>query len=150
MNVKEVAQLTGLSHQAVYKKIKANHLDLDKLKNKATGQFTPEGEATIRALFGLQEEPKVEAPEVEKAATEVDKDVAELTTEVEKLRNQVATLETRVSELTEERDYLRRLQVATLAKIPNAPLLPSGDQQGDRPGLFRRLFGRKGGDKNAD
>ena len=150
MNVKEVAQLTGLSHQAVYKKLKANHLDLTRLKDKATGHFTPEGEAAIRALFGLQDEPKVEAPEVEKVATEVEKDAAALTAEVEKLRNRVETLEARITELTEERDYLRRLQVATLAKIPNAPLLPAGDQPGDRPGLFARLFGRKRGDKNAD
>lgn len=143
MNVKEVAQLAGLSHQAVYKKIKANHLDLDKLKDKATGQFTPEGEAAIRALFGLHDEPKAEA-------SEVAKELSELKEECNRLRNQVETLETRVTELTEERDYLRRLQVATLAKIPNAPALPAGDPPGERQGLFRRLFGRKRGDNNAD
>lgn len=53
MNIKEVAQLTGLSHQAIYKKIKANGLVLDKLKDKATGHLTPDGEARIKELFNI-------------------------------------------------------------------------------------------------
>ena len=149
MNIKEVAQLTGLSHQAVYKKIKANGIVLEKLKDKATGQLTPEGEAQIRDLFGISDEAR--APD----ATELTTKVAELTTEVEKLRNQVATMEKRVEELTEERDFLRmtlersqHLEAAAIAKLPSPPkLLPSGEekQRGLR-GLFQRMRGGNRGE----
>lgn len=136
MTIKEVAQLTGLSHQAIYKKLKARGLKVETLKNKETGQLTEDGERTIRELFNLS----TSAPEP--VATEVEK----LTTENEKLRNQVANLEKRVEELTGERDFLRRtldtttealtnaqkLQAATLAKMP---LLPSGE-----PGRLRRAW----------
>lgn len=148
MNIKEVAQLTGLSHQAVYKKIKANGFILENLKDKATGQLTPDGEAKIRELFNISDTAR--APD----ATELTTKVAELTTEVEKLRNQVATMETRITELTEERDYLRmtlersqQLQAATLAKlpIPTPPALPSGEKHG-----IRRLLEKLRGGHHAE
>lgn len=136
MTIKEVAQLTGLSHQAIYKKLKARGHKVETLKNKETGQLTEDGERIIRELFNLS----TSAPEP--VATEVEK----LTTENEKLRNQVANLEKRVEELTGERDFLRRtldtttealtnaqkLQAATLAKMP---LLPSGE-----PGRLRKAW----------
>ena len=144
MNIKEVAQLTGLSHQAVYKKIKANGIVLEKLKDKATGHLTPEGEAQIRDLFGISEE--AHAPD----ATELTTKVAELTTEVEKLRNQVATMEKRVEELTEERDFLRmtlersqHLEAAAIAKLPSPPKLLTDGEEKPRGlrGLFQRMRG---------
>lgn len=136
MTVKEVAQLTGMTHQAIYKRIKARGLKLETLKDKASGQFTPEGEKAIRELFNLD---NLTPPPV---ATEVN----ELSKEVEKLRNQVEMLEKRVEELTGERDFLRKsltdttealtnaqkLQAATLAKVP---LLTSGE-----PGRLRRVW----------
>lgn len=131
MNIKEVAQLTGLSHQAIYKKIKTAGLTLETLKDKETGQFTPDGEAAIMALFDVK---KPDATEVEK-----------LKEEVEKLRNQVAAMEKEISALTEERNFLRvsldrsqQLVGMTLAKIPAPPpALPSGDEKGIR-GWFKR------------
>ena len=151
MTIKEVAQLTGLTHQAIYKKIKANGLRLDNLKDKTTGQLTAEGEAIIKDLFCISEPPPAaDATEVEKLTTTV----AELTTEVEKLRNQVANQAERITALTEERDFLRtaldqaqKLQAITLAKVPSAPALPSGEKK--KRGLFG-WFSKKGGDSNAD
>ena len=133
MNVKEVATLTGLTHQAIYKRIKAAGYKLDELKDKASGQFTPEGEAVLREMFNLDEL----QPEL---TTELTTKVAELTTEVEKLRNQVATLEEKEKALTEERDFLRlslersqQLQAITAAKIPNPPpALPAGGEEKER------------------
>lgn len=121
MNVKEVASLTGLTHQAIYKRIKSTGHKLEELKDKTTGQFTPEGETLLRELFNLDGA----QPEL---TTELTTKVAELTTEVERLRNQVTTLEAQAKALTEERDFLRvtlehaqQLQAATLAKLPSPP-----------------------------
>jgi chromosome segregation ATPase len=146
MNVKEVASLTGLTHQAIYKRIKAAGYKLDELKDKATGQFTPEGETVLREMFKLDELQPELTTEVEELTTRV----AELTTEVEKLRNQVTVLETQNKALTEERDFLRvtlehsqQLQAATLAKVPSVPALPDGSRRGLR-GWWARIRGKDG------
>lgn len=143
MTVKEVASLTGLTHQAIYKRIKTAGHKLDELKDKSTGQFTPEGEAVLRELFNLDGV----QPEL---TTDLTTKVAELTTEVEKLRNQIEVLEAQARALTEERDFLRvtlehsqHLQAATLAKVPNVPALPDGSRRGLR-GWWARLRGKDG------
>ena len=141
MTIKEVAQRTGLTHQAIYKRLKAHGVKLETLKDKATGQFTPEGERVIMELF------TIDAPEkpAEKAdSTEVEKlrnQVAELTTEVEKLRNQVATIES-------ERDFLRgalereqQLHAMALTKLPPA-LPPSDEEKQHRRTWWDRIRGR--------
>ena len=145
MNIKDVAQLTGFSHQAIYKKIKANGLALETLKDKDTGQFTPEGEAKIKALFNIETVKKEDA-------TELKTKVAELTTEVEKLRNQVATMEDQITTLTEERNFLRmtlersqHLEAAAIAKLPTPPqALPSGEKKGLRKWFDRMRGGHRG------
>lgn len=128
MTIKEVAEQTGLSHQAIYKRLKARSIKLDDIRDKATGQLTPDGEAVIAELFPVTssstpEEKKVVDNQVE----ELRNQVAELTTEVEKLRNQVATLEN-------ERDFLRttlereqQLHGIALSKLP--PALPPAEEE---------------------
>ena len=127
MTIKEVAQRTGLTHQAIYKRLKAHGVKLETLKDKATGQFTPEGEAVIMELFAI------DAPE--KPAEKAD------STEVERLRNQVATVEN-------ERDFLRgalereqQLQAMTLTKLPPA-LPPSDEEKQRRRTWWDRIRGR--------
>ena len=127
MTIKEVAQRTGLTHQAIYKRLKAHGVKLETLKDKATGHFTPEGEAVIMELFAI------DAPE--KPAEKAD------STEVERLRNQVATVEN-------ERDFLRgalereqQLQAMTLTKLPPA-LPPSDEEKQRRRTWWDRIRGR--------
>ena len=136
MTIKQVAAAAGLTHQAIYKRIKAHGYTLDMLKDKATGHLTPDGERILGELFNLDDMQPPLSTEVEKLKTEV----AELTTEVEKLRNHVSELEERERILTDERDFLRQtlereqqLQAMTLKKLPDPPpALPSGDQHGLR------------------
>ena len=156
MTIKEIAERAGLSHQAIYKRLKARGVALDQIKNKDTGELTAEGEALLLELFNLQDQTEREAPPPpEKAAPPAAEDeagelrnqverlnnqVAELNNEVEKLRNQVATLEEKEKALTEERDFLRlslersqQLQAITAAKIPNPPpALPAGGEEKER------------------
>ena len=145
MNIKEVAQLTGLTHQAIYKRLKARGVKLETLKDKATGQFTPEGEAIIMDLFAID---APETPEKTADATEVEKlrnQVAELTTEVEKLRNQVASLEG-------ERDFLRQtlereqqLHGLTISKLPTpqTALPPTTTEKGRLRTWWDKVRGRE-------
>ena len=156
MTIKEVAQLTGLTHQAIYKRLKKQGIKINDLKDQATGQFTPDGEAIIRGLFTFsasQDMPSEHDPdpinhhEQDDAtdATELRNQVAELTTEVEKLRNQVATL-------TDERDFLRitlereqQLHGVTLTKLPTPPaaLPPADAERGRLREWWDKIRGRK-------
>lgn len=130
MTVKDVVQRTGLTSAAVYKRIKAKGVKLDAIKDKKTGQFTPDGERLIVELFNLGN--AAEAVE-KRSKTDVDNQVEKLTTEVERLK-------TMVELLTSERDNLRatlereqQLHAMTLTK-----LLPSGEQA--EKGRFRAAW----------
>lgn len=156
MTIKDIAAAAGLSHQAVYKRLKGRGVKLESIKDKATGELTEEGERLVREIFSLQDEPGEAAPpppaaeekaapaEVESEVEKLRNKVAELSGEVEKLRNQVATLEDREKALTDERNFLRlslersqQLQAITAQKIPNPPpALPAGGDQQQRRGLF--------------
>ena len=137
MTIKDVAQQTGLTHQAIYKRLKAKGVKLESIKDRKTGHFTADGEQLIIDLFNLSEAAK-QASEASKTASDDElqslrNQVAELTTETERLRNQAEML-------TSERDFLRQslereqqLQAMTLTK-----LLPSGEQS--KKGRFRAAW----------
>ena len=159
VTIKEVAQLTGLTHQAIYKKIKSKGLSIEQLKDKNTGHLTPEGEAQLRELFGIDIETSAACPapqpELRNREEELTTKVAELTTEVEKLRNQVETMKAQLSMMTEERDFLRltlersqHLEAAAIAKLPSPPpALPAGDEKKKRGlrGWLQRMRGGQNG-----
>ena len=147
MTVKEVAQLTGLSHQAIYKKIKSNGLKLENLKDKSTGHFTKDAEKQIRELFSIQ--PDDETP-VESVDNQVADDSTQLEAEVAELRNQVANLQGQVDALIGERDFLRatlercqQLQAVTLAKLPTPPPALTDGEDRKRLSFWQRLTRRK-------
>ncbi len=148
MTIKEVAERTGLTHQAIYKRLKVRGVKLDDIRDKETGQITHDGEAIIAELFpasaASSDSQKEEKPAEKPVENEVEKlrnQVAELTTEVEKLRNQVATLEN-------ERDFLRatlereqQLQGIALSKLPPA-LPPAEEERGRLRSWWDRIRGR--------
>ena len=158
MTIKDVAAQTGLSHQAIYKRLKARGLSVSSLKDRASGQLTEEGERLIRELFSIKakEEPTTEnAPDMasEEPTVEVESEVEKLrnrveklNAEVEKLRNHVATLEEKNTALTDERDFLRlslersqQLQMVTASKIPNPPPLlaaAEAEESSSNKGIF--------------
>ena len=153
MTIKEIAAAAGVSHQAIYKRLKARGVRLETLKDKTTGALTAEGEALIREMLNLKDQEETAAPpppaaEEKAAPAEVEKElrnqVERLNLEVERLRNQVAALEEKEKALTDERDFLRlslersqQLQAITAQKIPNPPpALAAGVEQEPRRGLF--------------
>jgi hypothetical protein len=58
VTIKDIVNQTGLTPQAIYKRIKAKVYTMSALKSKNTGHFTPEGERVVRDLFGIVEEAK--------------------------------------------------------------------------------------------
>lgn len=136
MTIKDLAALAGVSHQAVYKRLKSNGIDLAALKDPETGHFTEDGEKRIRALFAIKADAEAESPvEVPAPGRGADDACKELRNQVETLQKEVARLSTEVeiiraseAALRDERDFLRvalensqKLQALTASKIPNPP-----------------------------
>lgn len=137
MTIKEVAQQAGISHQALYKKIKSRGIKLDDLKDPVNGQLSERGEQIVRDIIAGKTD-----------ATKVETEVENSSSEIEKLRNKVEQLEAINSQLIQERDFLKtaldqsqKLQALTLARIP--PALPAPEQKGIR-GWFARRREKKG------
>jgi predicted nucleic acid-binding Zn-ribbon protein len=144
MTIKDIAQRMGVTPQAIYKRLKAQNIVLDDLKDSKTGHFTAEGEARIQELFA-QASPAAapDSAEVEVLTTRVE----ELTTEVERLTTKVAELTTKVESLESERDFLRstlereqQLHGITLTKLPQA--LPPAQTESRLRGWWNRIRGR--------
>lgn len=137
MTIKDVAQQTGLTNAAIYKRLKNKGVKLEAIKDRKTGHFTPDGERLMIELFDLADAAK---PAENAPKTAVDNEVEKLTTEVEKLTNQVELL-------TGERDNLRailereqQLHAMTLTK-----LLPAGEnaEKGRLRAAWDALRGRR-------
>jgi len=143
MKIKEVAQLAGISHQAIYKKIKSRGIKTEDLKDPETGELSEKGIEIVKELIAAKSDD-------DQVATEVATEVARLRDEVEKLRNEVEHAEEKIRLLTEERDFLKtaldqaqtaldqaqKLQAITLQKIPAA--LPAPEKHGIRGWFSRR------------
>ena len=143
MTIKEVAERTGLTHQAIYKRLKNHGVKLDDIRDKSTGLISPKGEEIIAELFPASADHKkpAETP-VENEVEKLRNQVAELTTEVEKLRNQVELVEN-------ERDFLRatlereqQLHGIALSKLPPA-LPPAEEERGRLRSWWDRVRGRR-------
>lgn len=106
MTLKEYAASIGVSVQAVYKRLKANGLNLDVLRDKETGHLTDEGLKEVEKLFNLD--------------STKGEDLTRLKMEVERLKTLVETITAERDRLLEERDKLLLLQLETLKKIPQA------------------------------
>lgn len=152
MRIKQVSEKVGLSHQAIYKRLRARGIKAEDITQKNTGELTAEGWALMLELFPILqgEEERSEQPQAEAPAAAEPSEIERLQGEVARLRGEVAqaegkvaTMEAQLQALTEERDYLRgalersqQLQALTAQKIPNPPpALPAGGDQ-QRRGLF--------------
>ena len=126
MTIKDVAQQTGLTNAAIYKRLKNKGVKLEAIKDRKTGHFTPDGERLMIELFDLADAAK---PAENATKTAVDNEVEKLSTELKRLTTEVEKLTNQVELLTGERDNLRailereqQLHAMTLTK-----LLPAGE-----------------------
>lgn len=165
MKIKDVSEKVGLSHQAIYKRLRTRNIRAEDITDKA-GNITDKGLDILKDLFPILQasETKEESPaETEEPApppadtdkTEVGRlheEVARLQGEVARLHEKVATLEEKGRLLQDERDYLRtaldqsqKLQAITASKLPNPPpaLTDGSEEKGPRRGPLGWLKGRR-------
>ena len=151
MTVKDVATMAGISVQSVYKRLKANGLKVESLKDKETGHFTPAGEALIESIFNLkyqsiESDRPIESTEVERLKAEIERLKESLNQVKEELTTttiRAEVLTARCQLLENERDSLRDkldktliLQLETIRTIPAA--LPAGERKWRFPWFKKR------------
>lgn len=171
MTIKEVSEKVGLSHQAIYKRLRNRGIKAADIARKSTGELTEEGERLMYELFPFlqgEEGREAQAPADEPAAAPAAAVAADEPSEVASLRDEVAAAAAKVAKLegevarqeeiikalTDERDYLRgalersqQLQALTAQKIPNPPpALTDGSGEKQRRGLWARLRGKGRGE----
>ena len=110
MKVKEFATQAGITHQAIYKRLKKRGISLESLTDKETGELTEEGLSLLIELYpqGKDEKNSTDSTPVAQPLATSD-EVARLNEELHRLRNQLRNSEEKVAALTDERDYLRKL-----------------------------------------
>ena len=159
MTIRDVAQLTGVSVTAVYKRIRARKLSLDELMDPKTKQLTEDGERAVLSLFDGQsiqpgskpvlnqvdnqvlnqiDEFKTRLKTVEEENTQLKTDLAAARAEAQGLREQVVMITDRLNATQKSLDQAQALQLLAMQKIP--PALPAPKQ-----GIFSRLFHRQKG-----
>lgn len=161
MKIREAATRAGVSHQAVYKRLKKRGISPESLIDKETGELTAEG---LALMIELYPQVKDEQPATATAQPSAAPDVVEqLRDEVQRLRNQLSNLEERNRLLLDERDYLRklldhsqemeglraRLEVVEAGqRAAQAQALTDGSSGGEkkRRGLWARLRGKGQGE----
>ena len=157
MKIRDVATMAGVSHQAVYKRLKARGLRPESITDKGTGELTAEGLAIMFEMYPQTKDtqPATASPQPPTGSETVET----LRSEVQRLSNALSNAEARIVALTEERDFLRgalthsqemealraRIDVLEASQRANAAqALTDGSGGGDPPrrGLLSWLRGR--------
>ena len=109
MTIKQAATKAGVSHQAVYKKLKARGIRVESITEKGTGELTAEGEALMVELYPcLKVEETINQESEESKAADVESEVETLRKESTRLQQELSNAVERIKELTDERDFLRK------------------------------------------
>lgn len=157
MKIRDVATMAGVSHQAVYKRLKARGIRPESITDKGTGELTAEGLAIMFEMYPQTKDtqPATASPQPPTGSETVET----LRSEVQRLSNALSNAEARIVALTEERDFLRgalthsqemealraRIDVLEAGQRANAAqALTDGSGGGDPPrrGLLSWLRGR--------
>lgn len=133
MNIKDFAELYGVSSQAVYQRINRAGLNIKKLKDSDTGELSEAGQEAIKQLFSQHSQVSVD---------ELKDEINTLQKELASLKSENEALKARVHELETERDWLRGQQSELLSRIPAALPAPGQTAQTEKRGLLARIFGR--------
>ena len=156
MTIKEKAAALGVSHQAIYKRLRNAGLSIADITT-ATGELTTDGEATIEQMYKGQRKQtgtgggKPRQPAKGPTRAEFEELQAELLTYRQRLaesESRAAQLEAKAEDLTKERDYLRNAlireqeitmqqsQALTAASVKNLNLINAGQK---RKGLIAAI-----------
>lgn len=155
MTVREIAETLGVSVATLYRRLKAEGIDIKCLRDSKTGKVTPAGAAAIADIFGSPEDDTAVQSIIEGAS---QSDTGETEQDVTALLVRLATSEAKLEAATETVQRLdievRRLQgeVDRLTALlegeqrQRQALLVDGNQGQRRRGLFDWLRKGPGGD----
>ncbi len=112
MTVKDIATRAGVSHQAVYQKLKKRGIRIEDLRDKETGELTGEGMAILLKLFPLADETvecstNDESSKLEGAISQ-DEVIERLGKEIDRLKSELSIKKIQLEAITDERDFLRK------------------------------------------
>lgn len=113
MTIKEVSERAGVSHQAIYKRLRTRGIRAEDITEKSSGQLTGKGEELIKELFPFLRDEEggaaaqspqdvpADPPETEEKAGDegLQPEVARLQEKVARLQEEVARLQPEVAGL---------------------------------------------------
>lgn len=156
MKLKDIATGAGVSHQAVYKRLKAKGISPETITDKETGELTAAGLAIMLELYPQKRD---EQPaETTCQPTQPPAALETLRGEIERLRNELSKAKGQIEALTDERDFLRKMleQSQDMAAMrTRIDALEAGQKAAQAQALTdgkprRRLWDRIRGRKEAD
>lgn len=133
MNIKDFAELYGVSSQAVYQRINRAGLNIKKLKDPDTGELSEAGQEAIKQLFTQHSQVSVD---------ELKDEINTLQKELASLKSENEALKARVHELEADKAFLQGQNSELLTRIPPALPAPGQTAQTEKRGLLARIFGR--------
>ncbi len=113
MTLRDIATRAGVSHQAVYQKLKKKGIKVEDLRNKESGELTGEGMAILLELFPAAKNDQVECSTKDESskssnATIGNKAVEQLGKEIDRLNAELSKMKVQLDAITDERDFLRK------------------------------------------
>ena len=120
MTIKEFANEQGITPQAVYQRLKSAGIEISALKDAETGEITPAGADTIKAIFSntSKQDDKENALKITRLQDELNKKAQEL-----------ESFKTRVEELQQERDSWKETAKGLQDALKQAQTLAEKEQQ---------------------
>lgn len=106
MTIKQAAEKYGVSTQAIYQRLKKEHIQIYTITDKVTKDITAEGEVILSKLFDPENKPI--KPTKSGLVDELTNQLKTSREEVARLTERVRALEADVSRLTEDKDSLTR------------------------------------------
>lgn len=151
MTMRAIAEQLGVSIPTLYRKLKADGVNVSELRDEKTGKVTPAGAAVIADVFrGAKDNKAIQdiinggsqsvAGDMSTRDANATVEAAVCAVKLEAAEAQIARLETEVEQLRGERDRLLTLLEAEQAQ--RVRLLESGNHQ--RRGLFAWLRRSRG------
>lgn len=132
MKIKDAAEKYKISSQAIYQRLKRQGIDVESLKDKETGDLTPDALGIIENLFGESSE-------------QYNKQKASTLAELARLRQLVQSLEyerdlLKVKLEAAERERDTAVDTLNQERSLFTKYLPAPESE--KKGLFRRIFAR--------
>ena len=134
MTIKQYAQETGISPQAVYQRLKKNKIKVESLTEKGSGEITGEGMAILNKLF--DPENRQTKPAKDEKIEALEQQITELRAQLSSKDERIKSLEEKAKGLQEDKDYFKQALDKSQnnlseikALLPGAQASPAGSRK---------------------